>query len=129
MQERKGEQLGGSNLSVNHSQSRFQGAPLRLGINILMDAASLVRFHHFADLVLGVLKLSSSTTSPQLTLQCTKCDECDRSFSSQQALGQHLNSPSHVFECNDCDRSFRSQQSLEQHLNPPSHNFEMRSVL
>jgi hypothetical protein len=36
MQEGKGEQQGGSNLSVNHSQFRFQAAPLRLGINILI---------------------------------------------------------------------------------------------
>src|SRR5271169_1485782 len=40
MQE-EGEQQGGSDLSVNYSQSRFQGAPLRLGINILIYAYHL----------------------------------------------------------------------------------------
>jgi len=38
---------------------------------------------------------------------------CNRSFGSQQALDQHLNSPAHVFECDECDRSFGSQQSLD----------------
>ena len=41
MQERKGEQQGGSNLLVNHSQFRFQVAPLRLSINILIYAYHL----------------------------------------------------------------------------------------
>jgi DNA-directed RNA polymerase subunit RPC12/RpoP len=46
-----------------------------------------------------------------------ECDDCDRSFNSQQSLNQHLNSPAHtlVFECDDCGQTFSSQQSLEQH--------------
>ena len=42
MQEGKGEQQGGSNLCVNRSQSRFQEAPLRLSINILIIEVSAV---------------------------------------------------------------------------------------
>ncbi|KAF4633640.1 hypothetical protein G7Y89_g4481 [Cudoniella acicularis] len=49
------------------------------------------------------------------------CIPCDRSFGSQQALHQHLNSPAHKFECNECERSFGSQQALHQHLNSPTH--------
>ncbi len=43
------------------------------------------------------------------------CDNYDRSFGSQQALIQHLNSPAHapVDECDECDRSFSSQQALD----------------
>ena len=52
MQEGKGEQQGGSNLLVNHSQFRFQVAPLRLSINILIVA--LLHFalsHHDAGVM------------------------------------------------------------------------------
>lgn len=47
------------------------------------------------------------------------CDTCDRSFGSGQALEQHLNSRIHApsFGCETCDRSFNSEQALEQHLN------------
>ncbi|CZT13841.1 uncharacterized protein RAG0_17333 [Rhynchosporium agropyri] len=49
------------------------------------------------------------------------CDPCDRYFSSQQALQQHLDSPAHDFDCDECDRSFNSQQALQQHLNSSAH--------
>jgi hypothetical protein len=42
------------------------------------------------------------------------CKQFDRSFGSQQALNQHLNSRA-VY------RYFDSQQSLDQHLGPPAH--------
>jgi hypothetical protein len=55
------------------------------------------------------------------TAHAFDCDECDRSFNSDQALQQHLNSPAHDFECDECDRKFGSKQALQQHLNSPAH--------
>jgi hypothetical protein len=51
------------------------------------------------------------------------CEDCDRSFGSQSALDQHLNSSIHApeFVCEDCDRSFSSQSALDQHLNSSIH--------
>ena len=47
------------------------------------------------------------------------CETCDRSFSSNGALQQHLrDSPVHApfFNCESCDRSFSSDDALWQHL-------------
>lgn len=46
------------------------------------------------------------------------CAPCDRSFSSDEALRQHLQtSRAHAqFECNTCDRKFMTKVALEQHL-------------
>jgi hypothetical protein len=49
----------------------------------------------------------------------SRCVLCDRSFSNEQALEQHLrDSPVHApsFECETCDRSFSNEQALQQHL-------------
>lgn len=53
-----------------------------------------------------------------------ECDPCDRSFESQHALDQHLNSPAQhpSYECDPCDRSFGSQYGLDQHLNSHVHH-------
>jgi hypothetical protein len=40
------------------------------------------------------------------------CDDCDRSFDSEEALQQHLrDSPAHApsFDCETCDRSFGNE--------------------
>ncbi len=54
-----------------------------------------------------------------------RCEPCDRSFGSQDALNQHLrDSPAHALSCNcgPCDRSFGSQDALNQHLrDSPAH--------
>ncbi|CZR50571.1 uncharacterized protein PAC_00445 [Phialocephala subalpina] len=52
------------------------------------------------------------------------CPPCDRSFGSQQALQQHLNSPAHdlVYECDECDRAFDTERALNQHLDSPAHD-------
>ncbi|WPG98890.1 Hypothetical protein R9X50_00169000 [Acrodontium crateriforme] len=47
------------------------------------------------------------------------CNPCDRVFTSERALNQHLNdSPAHAqtVECNPCDRTFVSEDALNQHL-------------
>src|SRR4051794_9039566 len=51
------------------------------------------------------------------------CQNCDRTFGSQQALQQHRNSPAHVpvYGCDDCKRSFGSQHALQHHLDSPAH--------
>ncbi|KAI9036176.1 C2H2-type zinc finger protein [Aspergillus affinis] len=53
------------------------------------------------------------------------CNNCYRSFKSQEALEQHIqNSPAHIpsFDCFLCNRSFKSQEALEQHIqNSPAH--------
>lgn len=53
------------------------------------------------------------------------CYTCDRAFTSQGALNQHLNdSRAHAstFDCDPCDRAFSSQKALDQHLNDsPAH--------
>jgi len=40
-------------------------------------------------------------------LSVYECDDCDRSFRSQQALDQYLNSPAHApsYKCDESDRS------------------------
>ena len=46
------------------------------------------------------------------------CARCDRSFGSQQALGQHQrDAPLHgpIFVCTSCERSFGSDEALKQH--------------
>ena len=52
------------------------------------------------------------------------CEDCDRSFSSERALKQHLgNSPVHTsssFECETGSRSFVNEKALEQHLRDSS---------
>jgi len=48
---------------------------------------------------------------------------CDRTFSSEEALQQHLrDSPVHApsFECESCDRVFGSEEALQQHLRDSS---------
>lgn len=52
------------------------------------------------------------------------CDSCDRGFSSQRALQQHLDSPAHAFDCDDCDRRFASLHALQQHLDSSIHAFK-----
>ncbi|VUC22459.1 unnamed protein product [Clonostachys rosea] len=46
------------------------------------------------------------------------CTPCDRSFSSDEALQQHLQtSRVHaLFDCNTCHRKFKTKDALEQHL-------------
>jgi hypothetical protein len=47
------------------------------------------------------------------------CEDCDRSFDSEEALQQHLrDSPAHApsFDCETCNRSFGNDEALEQHL-------------
>ncbi|CAH0054294.1 unnamed protein product [Clonostachys solani] len=46
------------------------------------------------------------------------CAPCDRSFSSDEALRQHLQtSRAHApFDCDTCNRKFMTQDALEQHL-------------
>ena len=55
----------------------------------------------------------------------SRCVPCDRSFSSEKALQQHLrDSPVHSpsSDCDDCDRSFNSEEALQQHLrDSPAH--------
>jgi hypothetical protein len=66
--------------------------------------------------------LCSSTSSPPTHATTYMCHGHSRNFSSEHAL-QHFDSPAHppLFECDDCDRSFGSQQALDQHLNSPAH--------
>jgi hypothetical protein len=45
---------------------------------------------------------------------------------SKLSTSTSINSLAYIFECDDCDRSFGSEQSLEQQLNSPHHNFEMQ---
>lgn len=50
-------------------------------------------------------------------------DECNRSFSGQQSLDQHLNSPVHasLYKHNEYDRYFSGPQALQRHCKPPAH--------
>jgi hypothetical protein len=54
-----------------------------------------------------------------------RCDPCERSFGSQEALDQHLrDSPAHApsYECELCNRSLSSQEALNEHLqDSPAH--------
>jgi hypothetical protein len=51
-----------------------------------------------------------------------ECEDCDRSFGSQQAL-DHISIPQpYVFECDECGWPVRSLQALDRpHLNSPAH--------
>jgi hypothetical protein len=55
------------------------------------------------------------------TMQFT-CEPCDRTFSSEEALQQHLQcSRIHTLSfCEECDRSFGSGEALQQHLRESS---------
>lgn len=45
------------------------------------------------------------------------CERCNKSFRSETALEQHIqNSPVHASYCETCDRSFRSEDALNQHI-------------
>jgi DNA-directed RNA polymerase subunit RPC12/RpoP len=54
-----------------------------------------------------------------------RCELCNRSFRSQEALDQHTqDSPAHApsYACALCNRSFRSQEALDQHTqDSPAH--------
>ena len=54
------------------------------------------------------------------------CKDCNRTFSTLQALEQHLrDSPAHAvtYDCEECDRAFNTEQALEQHLrDSPAHS-------
>ena len=47
------------------------------------------------------------------------CGTCDRAFSGEGALQQHVrDSPAHAvtFDCETCDRAFSSEEALQQHV-------------
>nr|POE90097.1 zinc finger protein 37 [Quercus suber] len=54
-----------------------------------------------------------------------RCEDCNRTFGTRQALQQHLrDAPAHAttFDCNECDRGFLTEQALQHHLrDAPAH--------
>ncbi|RWA08718.1 hypothetical protein EKO27_g6396 [Xylaria grammica] len=61
--------------------------------------------------------------SPSADTQAPRCLPCNRSFSSKEALRQHLrSSPAHDFRCEICGKRCSSEEALKQHKqNAPSH--------
>ncbi|KAI0440643.1 zinc-binding domain-containing protein [Xylaria telfairii] len=61
--------------------------------------------------------------SPSADTQALRCLPCNRSFSSKEALRQHLrSSPAHEFRCDICGKRCNSEEALKQHKqNAPSH--------
>lgn len=61
--------------------------------------------------------------SPSADTQALRCLPCNRSFSTKEALRQHLrSSPAHDFRCEICGKRCSSEEALKQHKkNAPSH--------
>ena len=69
----------------------------------------------------------SLTKHPEVSrrIKMAFCNRCDRAFSSEEALQQHLrDSPAHAvsYDCDECDRAFSSEKAFQQHLrDAPAH--------
>lgn len=50
------------------------------------------------------------------------CPSCDREFTSEQSLSQHMEATGHLWKCRVCEREFTSANSLQQHSTSSGHD-------
>ena len=73
----------------------------------------------------------SKTVDDQESSRGKECLVCQKSFSGQQSMQEHLNSEKHLkkvsrtlvaaLECKPCKKVFSGQESLEEHLKSKKH--------
>ena len=83
------------------------------------------------QLQLEKVSAPSKAVDDQKSSSGHECQVCQKSFSGQQSMQEHLNSEKHLkkvsrtlvaaLECEPCKKVFSGQESLEEHLKSKKH--------